>query len=72
MELVSFSLLGAAVVGLGCSATVLLARWIPLPIAQLAAQHGRFVGLSEQRAEAPAPYRMHVQPEAMNVVGTSN
>jgi len=72
MEFVPLSLLAAAVVGLGSAATVLLARWIPQPVAQLAAQHGRFIGLDEQRAEAAMPYRMHVQQEAMNVVGTSN
>lgn len=74
MELVPLSLLAVAVVGLGSAATVLLTRWIPQPVAQLAAQHGRFVGLGEQSAFASAaPYRRaHVQQEAMNVVRTSN
>ncbi|MFP3566303.1 hypothetical protein [Paraburkholderia sp. SIMBA_030] len=73
MELVPLLLLAVAFVGLGSAATVLLTRWIPQPVAQLAAQHGRFVGLGEQRAFASAaPYRAHVQQEAMNVVRTSN
>jgi hypothetical protein len=72
MDFVSLSLLAAALVGLGSAATVLLARWVPQPVAQLAAQHGRFVGLGEQRQVAVARYRVRVQREAMNVVGTSN
>ncbi|HYS66116.1 MAG TPA: hypothetical protein VEN30_20210 [Paraburkholderia sp.] len=73
MELVPLALLAVAFVGLGSAATVLLTRWIPQPVAQLAAQHGRFVGLGEQRVGvAAAPYRAHVQHEAMNVVRTSN
>ncbi|MFL9981715.1 hypothetical protein [Paraburkholderia sediminicola] len=74
MEFVPLSLLAAGFVGLGSAATVLLTRWIPQPVAQLAAQHGRFVGLGEQdgRMAAVAPYRAHVQQEAMNVVRTSN
>ncbi|MCP2090605.1 UNVERIFIED_ORG: hypothetical protein J2Y81_006692 [Paraburkholderia sediminicola] len=82
MEFVPLSLLAVGFVALGSAATVLLTRWIPQPVAQLAAQHGRFVGLGEQdgrmAAVAPAvapavvPYRAHVQQEAMNVVRTSN
>ncbi|WNC92394.1 hypothetical protein RI103_29455 [Paraburkholderia sp. FT54] len=73
MEVVPLSLLAVAFVGLGSAATVLLTRWVPQPVAQLAAQHGRFVGLGEQRvAVAAAPYRARVQQEAMNVVRTSN
>ncbi|MFM0395731.1 hypothetical protein [Paraburkholderia phytofirmans] len=72
MEVVPLSLLAVAFVGLGSAATVLLTRWIPQPVAQLAAQHGRFVGLGEQRAAVAKPYRAHVQQEAMNVVRTSN
>lgn len=73
MEFVPFALLAVAVVGLGSAATVLLTRWIPQLVAQLAAQHGRFVGLGEQGVAVPAaPYRAHVQQEAMNVVRTSN
>ncbi|CAB3672663.1 hypothetical protein [Paraburkholderia rhynchosiae] len=72
MELVPLSLLAVAVVGLGSAATVLLTRWIAQPVAQLAAQHGRFIGLDEQRGETAAPYRVYVRQEAMNVVGTSN
>ncbi|MFM0206016.1 hypothetical protein PQQ96_01285 [Paraburkholderia sediminicola] len=72
MEFVPLALLAIAVVGLGSAATVLLTRWIPQPVAQLAAQHGRFVGLGEQDSgmAAVAPYRAHVQQEAMNVVRT--
>ena len=79
MDFVSLALLAVAVVGLGSAATVLLTRWIPQPVAELAAQHGRFVGLGEQGnapAAPAAPYgaRMGapVQQEAMNVVRTSN
>jgi hypothetical protein len=72
MEFVPLSLFAAAVVGLGSAATVLLTRWIPRLVAQLAAQHGRFVGLGEQRVAVATPYRAHVKQEAMNVVRTSN
>ncbi|MGH8780141.1 hypothetical protein [Paraburkholderia sp.] len=76
MDLLSLALLGVAVVGLGSAATVLLTRWVPQPVAELAAEHGRYVGLGEaaNSATAPAtvPYRAHVQQEAMNVVRTSN
>ncbi|MFM0592680.1 MULTISPECIES: hypothetical protein [Paraburkholderia] len=73
MEFVPLALLAVSVVGLGAAATVLLTRWIPQPVAQLAAQHGRFVGLGEQYGGAvAAPYRAHGQQEAMNVVRTSN
>ncbi|CAB3777169.1 hypothetical protein LMG28614_00374 [Paraburkholderia ultramafica] len=73
MEFVPLVLFAIAFVGLGATATVLLTDWIPQPVAQLASQHGRFVGLGEQRGAAvPAPYRAHVQAEAMNVVRTSN
>jgi hypothetical protein len=73
MEVVPLSLLAVAVMGLGSGATVLLTRWIPQPVAQLAAQHGRFIGLGEQRgAVEAAPYRARVHQEAMNVVRTSN
>jgi hypothetical protein len=86
MEFVPLALLAIAVVGLGSAATVLLAQWIPQPVAALAAQHGRFVGLGEPDSVATpaAPYDVrpagnlgtqvvaHVQQEAMNVVRTSN
>lgn len=82
MDFVSLALLAVAVVGLGSAATVLLTRWIPQPVAELAAQHGRFVGLGEQGSgpaapTAPAaPYGARkgaqVQQEAMNIVRTSN
>ncbi|MFM0156752.1 hypothetical protein PQR05_12785 [Paraburkholderia sediminicola] len=74
MEFVPLALLTVAVVGLGSAATVLLTRWIPQPVAQLAAQHGRFIGLVAQDGGmvAAPPHRAHVQQEAMNVVRTSN
>ena len=86
MDGVSLALLAVAVVGLGSAATVLLTRWIPQPVAALAAQHGRFAGLGEQdRPATPASPLgahagthagahavAHVQQEAMNVVRTSN
>ncbi|PCE22931.1 hypothetical protein BWP39_24930 [Paraburkholderia acidicola] len=75
MDLLSLSLLGVSVVGLGAAATILLTKWVPQPVAELAAEHGRFVGLGEMAATpaaAVAPYRAHVQQEAMNVVRTSN
>ncbi|MFL9932291.1 hypothetical protein P0D88_24350 [Paraburkholderia sp. RL18-103-BIB-C] len=73
MEFVSLMMFAIAVVGLGAAATVLLTEWIPQRVAQLASQHGRFIGLGEQLgAAAPAPYRTHVRAEAMNVVRTSN
>jgi hypothetical protein len=70
MEFVPLALLAVAVVGLGSAATVLLTRWIPQPVAQLAAQHG--LGEQDSGMAAAAPYRAHVQQEAMNVVRTSN
>ncbi|MEX3895873.1 hypothetical protein FSB08_33925 [Paraburkholderia sp. JPY432] len=72
MEFVPLTLFAVAVVGLGCAATVLLSDWIPDSIGARASQHGRFVGLGEQRGKAAAPNRARVQAEAMNVVRTSN
>jgi hypothetical protein len=76
MEFVPLALFAVAVVGLGAAATVLLTDWIPHRVAQLASQHGRFMGLGEQPGGAGAgravSYRAHVQTEAMNVVRTSN
>ncbi|MBB5425666.1 hypothetical protein GCT19_23325 [Paraburkholderia sp. CNPSo 3155] len=72
MEFVPLALFAVAVLGLGCAATVLLTDWIPDSIGALASQHGRFVGLGEQRGKAVAPNRARVQAEAMNVVRTSN
>ena len=73
MDLVPLMLFAIAVVGWGAAATVLLTKWIPHPVAQLASQHGRFVGVAERGGGvARASYRAHVQAEAMNVVGTSN
>jgi hypothetical protein len=76
MEFVPLALFAVSVVGLGAAATVLLTDWIPQQVAQLASQHGRFIGLGEQAGGAGAAhavsYRAQVQPEAMNVVRTSN
>jgi hypothetical protein len=72
MELIPLSLLAVAVVGLGAAATVILTGWISQPMARLAGQHGRFVGLGEDGAVVAKPYRVRVQHEAMNVVRTSN
>jgi hypothetical protein len=78
MEFVPLALFAFAVVGLGVAATVLLTDWIPQSVAQLASQHGRFIGLGEQTGGAAAhavsavSFCAHVQPEAMNVVRTSN
>lgn len=74
MDFLSISLLAAAAVALGSAATVLLSRLIPQPVAQLAAQHGRFIGLGERDVggAAAVQYRSHGRHEAMNGVGTSN
>jgi hypothetical protein len=47
MDFVSLALFGAAVMGLGAAATVIIARWLPQSAIEQAAQHGRFVGLGE-------------------------
>jgi hypothetical protein len=64
MEFVPLALLAIAVVGLGSAATVLLAQWIPQPVAALAAQHGRFAGLGEQDSAATPAAPYDVQPAA--------
>ena len=71
MDFVSLSLLAIGVVGLGSAATVLLTKWIPQPVAELAALHGLYAVLGEAVATAK-PHRERVQQEAMNVVRTSN
>jgi hypothetical protein len=75
MDFISLGLLALGFIGLGSAATVLLAKWLPQPVAEAAARSGRFAGLSDpQRQPAAAvPYRARrVQQEAMNVVGSSN
>ncbi|WP_321815045.1 MULTISPECIES: hypothetical protein [unclassified Paraburkholderia] len=47
MDFVSLALFGAAVVGLGAAATVMIAKWLPQSAIEQAGQHGRFVGLGE-------------------------
>lgn len=71
MDFVSLALFSVAVVGLGATATVLIARWLPKSAIEQAAEHGRFVGLGEAPVVRPA-YRPQVRKEAMNVVRTSN
>ncbi|HEY3598121.1 MAG TPA: hypothetical protein VGL08_11510 [Paraburkholderia sp.] len=74
MDFVSLALLAIAFVALGAAATLLLTNLIPQHVATLAAQHGRFAGLAGGNGGpvAPAPYRVPVKQEAMNVVRTSN
>jgi hypothetical protein len=75
MEFVSLGLLALGFIGLGSAATVLLAKWLPQPVAEAAAHNGRFAGLggSSFQPVAATPYRARrVQQEAMNVVGSSN
>lgn len=76
MQFVSLALLAVAVIGLGSAATILLAQSISPQLADLAGKHGRFAGLgAADEGSNPAsalPYRAHVQPKAINVVGTSN
>jgi hypothetical protein len=78
MDFVSLALFGAAVVGLGAAATVIIARWLPPSAIEQAAQHGRFVGLGEAPRAVPARriqvgprIRPQVGKEAMNVVRTN-
>ena len=54
MDFVSLALFGAAVVGLGAAATVMIARWLPQSAIEQAAQHGRFAGLGEAPRGKPA------------------
>lgn len=82
MDFVSLALFGAAVVGLGAAATVMIARWLPQSAIEQAAQHGRFVGLGETPRVTPARrakfganlgprIRPQVGKEAINVVRTN-
>jgi len=78
MDFVSLALFGAAVVGLGAAATVMIARWLPQSAIEQAAQHGRFVGLGEAPRVKPATraqfgprIRPQVGKEAINVVRTN-
>lgn len=72
MDFVSLAFFSAAVVGLGAAATALLARWLPQPAIEQAAQHGRFAGLGEAPVAKQPAYRPQVRKEVMNVVRTSN
>lgn len=74
MDISSLMLLAAAALGLGATATYLMAQWLPTPVADLSAQHGRFVGLGEgeQAATPAAPHRGRTQHEALNVVRTAH
>lgn len=74
MDLSSLTLLSLAEVGLGAAATYLIAQWLPESVIDLAAQHGRYVGLGERAQEATpaAPHRGRTQHEALNVVRTAH
>ncbi len=73
MELTSLALLAIDVVALGAAATVLLTRWIPQPVAELAAQHGRFIHLDAAGAGTQAAlHRQDAYLETMNARTTSN
>jgi hypothetical protein len=77
MDFVSLALFGAAVVGLGAAATVIIARWLPQSAIEQAAQHGRFAGLGEaprvkpRRIQIGTRIRPQVGKEAINVVRTN-
>ncbi|WP_084069148.1 hypothetical protein [Paraburkholderia heleia] len=78
MDFVSLALFGAAVVGLGAAATVMIARWLPQSAIEQAAQHGRYVGLGEapraravRRAQFGPRIRPQVGKEVINVVRTN-
>lgn len=74
MDLSSLIVLALAGVGLGAGATYLMAQWLPTPVIDLAAQHGRFAGLGEsgQAATPATPHGRRIQHEAMNVVRTAH
>jgi hypothetical protein len=59
MDLPSLAWIAIAAVGLGAVATHMMAKWIPAPVAELAAEHSRFVGFGE--AERPARREATVQ-----------
>jgi hypothetical protein len=71
MDFWSLAWIAVAVVGLGAAATYLIAKWIPESFGELAAEHGRFVGLGEAR-RAVAPQSRPRQREAMNAVRTAS
>jgi len=82
MDFVSLALFGAAVVGLGAAATVMIARWLPRSAIEHAALHGRFAGLGEapsvrpaNRAQFGAQFGPRIRPqvgkEVINVVRTN-
>jgi len=73
VELPNLSLLSLAAVGLGSLATYLISQWLPASVADLAAKHGRFVGLGEvEGAGVHAGARQGRTREALNVVRTAN
>jgi hypothetical protein len=71
MDFVSLAFFAVAVLGLGAAATVLLTRWVPLSVAELAAKHGRYAGLEAVPVRAGTPRRARVEA-AINAVGSSN
>jgi hypothetical protein len=67
MDFWSLAWIAVAVVGLGAAATYLIAKWIPESFGELAAEHGRFVGLGEARRAVALQSRQR-QREAMNAI----
>lgn len=74
MDLPSLALLAVVALGIGGAATYLMAQWLDVTVANLAAEHGRFVGLGEvERFRMPsAPLGRRTQHEALNVIRTAN
>jgi len=71
MDFVSLAMFAVAVVGLGSAATVLLTRWVPLSVAELASKHGRYAGLEAAPVRVGTPYRARVE-SSINAVSSSN
>lgn len=74
MDISSLIVQALAGLGLGAAATYLMSQSLPGSIIDLAAQHGRFVGLGEvgQAGTPAAPHGRRTQREAMNVVRTAH
>ncbi|CAN7317506.1 hypothetical protein LJR230_001587 [Trinickia sp. LjRoot230] len=74
MDLPSLALLAVVALGIGGAITYLMAQWQDATVANLAAEHGRFVGLGEvERFGMPAaPLGRRTQHEALNVIRTAN
>lgn len=73
MDLPNLTLLSLAAAVLGGLATYLISQWLPTSFADLAAEHGRFAGLSEAAGGgAHAASHRGRTHEALNVVRTAN